>query len=147
MKKIFIAIVLFVSCNTQPKNMSSEAADEIIEADKAMNDLATKEGFYKALLLYADDSVVKPQENEMPVIGKTNLEKYWAGRPDTKDITWFPFKAEAAASGDLGYSFGNWEYVSKDTTMYGFYYTIWKKQADGKWKFIADGGNNTPKPQ
>jgi ketosteroid isomerase-like protein len=146
MKKIFIAAFLIASCNTQPNNMSKQAAGEIIKADKEMSDLAMKEGFHKALLLYADDSVVKPQENELPVIGKTNLEKYWQDKADTKDITWIPFKAEAAASGDIGYSLGNWKYAAKDTTMYGFYYTIWKKQKDGAWKFTVDGGNNSPKP-
>jgi ketosteroid isomerase-like protein len=59
-------------------------------------------------------------------------------------ITWQPFKAEA--SGDLGYTIGNWKYQTKDTIMYGNYCTIWKRQQDGNWKFVFDGGNNTPKP-
>ena len=111
-----------------------------------MNTLAAKEGFYKALLYYADDSVVKPQEGILPVVGKAALEKYWNDKPGTKDISWQPFKAEAAKSGDLGYTLGTWKFTTKDTVMYGMYYTIWKKQADGKWKFTIDGGNNTPKP-
>lgn len=105
-----------------------------------------KEGFHKTLLLYADDSVVKPQEGQLPVIGKQALIKYWAGKDETKDISWSPYKAEASKSGELGYTLGNWKFVTKDTTLYGNYYTIWKKQNDGKWKFIVDGGNNTPSP-
>src|SRR4029077_17985374 len=85
-----------------------------------------------------DDSVVKPQEGELPVIGKPSLEKYWSDKPDTKDISWEPLKVEVARSGDLGYTLGNWKLVSKDTTMYGNYYTIWKKQPDGKWKFTVE---------
>ena len=83
----------------------------------------------------------------MPVIGKTALEKYWSDKPETKDLSWEPYKAEAARSGDWGYSLGNWKLALKDTVLYGNYYTIWKKQADGKWKFTDDGGNNTPKPR
>ena len=146
MKKIIIAVILFASCNTQSKNLSKQAADEIIATDKAMNDLAVKEGFHKALLLYADDSVVKPQEGLLPIIGKTVLGKTWSSEADTKDISWQPFKAEASQSGDLGYTLGNWTFTTKDTIMYGTYYTIWKKQKDGSWKFVADGGNNSPKP-
>jgi len=146
MKKIVMATCLFIACNTQQKDLSQQAAQEIIQTDKDMNELALKEGFYKALLFYADDSVVKPQEGQLPVIGKTALEKYWSNKPDTKDISWEPFKAEAAKSGDWGYTLGNWKYTSKDTIMYGNYYTMWKKQADGKWKFTVDGGNNTPMP-
>jgi len=146
MKKIIAILILFISCNSQPADLSKQAADEIVQADKDMNALASKDGFYKALLVYADDSVVKPQEGQLPVIGKTALEKFWSDKSDTKDISWEPYKAEAARSGELGYTLGNWKLVLKDTTMYGNYYTIWKKQADGKWKFVVDGGNTTPKP-
>ena len=146
MKKIVAAIFLLISCNSQPTDLSKQAADEIVQADKDMNALVSKEGFYKALLAYADDSVVKPQEGELPVIGKAALETYWSDKPDTKDISWQPYKAEASKSGDLGYTLGNWKLVSKDTTLYGNYYTIWKKQPDGKWKFTVDGGNTTPRP-
>ena len=146
MKKIIAIIFLFISCNSQQTDLSQQAADEIVQADKDMNILASKEGFYKALLAYADDSVVKPQEGQLPVIGKSSLEKFWGDKPDTKEISWEPYKAEAARSGDLGYTLGNWKLVSKDTTMYGNYYTIWKKQPNGKWKFTVDGGNSTPKP-
>ena len=146
MKKIIAITFLLISCNSQQTDLHKQAADEIVQADKDMSILASKEGFYKALLAYADDSVVKPQEGQLPVIGKSSLEKFWGDKPDTKEISWEPYKAEAARSGDLGYTLGNWKLVSKDTTIYGNYYTIWKKQLDGKWKFTVDGGNSTPKP-
>ena len=147
MKKIFVLTIIILSCNQANTDLSNKAATEIMQADKDMNILASKEGFYKALLAYADDSVVKPQEGELTVIGKIALEKYWNDKPDTKDISWEPFKAEAARSGELGYTLGNWKFTSKDTILHGYYYTIWKKQPDGKWKFMVDGGNNTPKPE
>jgi ketosteroid isomerase-like protein len=145
MKRIIPIVCLFISCNTNT-DLSKQAAEEIKQADMNMNTLAAKEGFYKALLFYADDSVVKPQEGILPVIGKAALENYWSDKPDTKDISWQPFKAEAAKSGDLGYTLGTWKFRTKDTVMYGMYYTIWKKQNNGTWKFTIDGGNNTPKP-
>ena len=112
-----------------------------------MSDMAAKEGFFKTLLAYADDSVVKPKEGELPVIGKEALTAYLSAKMDTKAITWEPFKAEAAKSGELGYTLGNWKFVTKDSVFYGNYYTVWKKQSDGKWKFVVDGGNNTPPPK
>ncbi len=30
---------------------------------------------------------------------------------------------------------------------YGKYVTIWKKQADGTWKFVVDVGNKSPAPE
>ncbi len=146
MKKIFPIIVLLFSCNQPPTDVSKQATQEIINADKAMSDMAAKEGFHKTLLLYADDSVVKPQEGQLPVIGKQSLIKYWADKDETKNISWSPYKAEASKSGELGYTLGNWKLITKDTTLYGNYYTIWKKQNDGTWKLVVDGGNSTPTP-
>lgn len=146
MKKILFILVLFSGCTSKQIDLSEQSKKEIISADIAMNDLAAKEGFNAALLAYADDSVVKPSEGAFPVIGKENLTKHWAGKEDTKAITWKPFRAEAAKSGELGYTLGNWKFVTKDSTFYGFYYTVWKKQDNGKWKFVVDGGNNTPAP-
>ena len=146
MKKLVLVIVLLSACHTKETDFSKQASQEIINADKAMNLLASKEGFYKALLHYADENVIKPNEGVLPIIGKTALQLTWAEKPVSKEITWEPLLAEASVSGDLGYTFGNWKYTTKDTVMYGNYYTIWKKQTDGAWKFVMDGGNNTPKP-
>jgi len=147
MKKIIAAIILFSACLPKQTDISNRSKKEIISADLAMSDMAAKEGFHKALLAYADDSVVKPSEGEFPVIGKAALAKYWAAKNEITAITWEPYKAEASMSGEIGYTLGNWKFVAKDSTYYGNYYTIWKKQADGKWKFVVDGGNNTPPPQ
>lgn len=147
MKKLFILVLFACSCMPEQKDLSEQSRKEIIDADLAMNDLAAKEGFHQALLAYADDSVVKPEEGKFPIVGKTELTKYWEGRDKMTNITWAPFKAEAAKSGDLGYTLGNWKFATKDTALYGFYYTVWKKQPDGKWKFVIDGGNNTPPRQ
>jgi len=144
MKLLLIPILLITGCAQPAKDLSEPSAKEIRDADIAMNALASKEGFNKALLAYADDNLFKPQENQMPVVGKKALEEHYAGKEGTKSITWAPFEAKAAASGELGYTMGNWKYVDTDTTMYGFYYTIWKKQADGSWKWSVDGGNNMP---
>jgi len=147
MKKIFFGLFLLAACNQKQTDLSKQSVAEIIQTDKAMSDEAAKNGFHKTLLAYADDSVVKPQEGMLPVIGRSALEKFWNDKTDFKELTWEPFKAEAAKSGDIGYTLGNWKLVTKDTTLYGNYYTIWKKQPDGNWKFVVDGGNSTPAPK
>ena len=142
--KVTAGVLMFSGCGTQQIDNSKTAATEIISADKAMSEMAMKEGFYTALLFYADDGVVKPNEGEFPIIGKKALINYWKGKQGPTNISWEPFKAEASISGDLGYTLGNWKIVNKDTILNGNYFTIWKKQSDGKWKFAVDGGNNTP---
>ena len=57
--------------------------------------------------------------------------------------------ADISSSGDLGYTYGTFEFRSKDkdgkpTVDYGKYTSIWKKQADGSWKVALDMGNSSP---
>lgn len=111
-----------------------------------MSVLATKEGFLKALLQYADEDVVKLNEGVLPVVGKNAFIKSVGDKIGTKLLTWEPVKVEASLSGELGYSWGNWKLAERDTTYCGNYFTVWKKQTDGTWKFALDGGNNSPAP-
>ena len=152
MKKLspawFLAICLIIfSCikkDQESLNLSHEARQEIWDADVAMSELAIKEGFHQALLTFGDDNLIKPEEGKYPILDKKSLEDLWNGKEDFKNLSWEPLKADAARSGEMGYTFGNWKMVTDDTTYHGNYYTIWKKQEDGKWKWVFDGGNNTP---
>ena len=146
MKKIIIATMVIISCNAEQPNRSKQAADQIWSADTAMSNLATREGFYQALLKYADDSVIIPREGKLPMIGKSEVAKGWAEKPVIKELVWKPIRAEASQSGEIGYSFGYAIYRGKDTTSYTNYCTVWKKQKDGSWKFVYDAGNNIPAP-
>ncbi len=141
-----LSFLFVLSCTTPPPDLRQQAEREIRAADIAMSTQAVQDGFNHALLAWSDNDVVKYQEGSLPIIGKAALSTLWEGKPDTKAISWKPFKVEAAHSGELGYSLGYWQYVTEDTTLHGNYYTIWKKQADGSWKFVLDGGNGTPAP-
>lgn len=148
MKKIillFLCSAVIASCSNS-KTDKAKAEQEIIKADRDMSALATQEGFLKALLQYADKDVVKLNDGVMPIVGKDAFAKSVGDKTGTKSLTWEPVKVEVAQSGELGYSWGNWKWSEKDTTYYGNYFTVWKKQADGSWKFVLDGGNNTPNP-
>lgn len=142
-----LCLLAITGCTVQPTNHSMSAAMEIMQADKDMCALAAREGFHKALLSYADDSLVKPEEGRFPILGKQALEKLWSQDAGSKSISWAPYRAEASMSGELGYTLGNWKMITSDTTYYGHYFTIWKKHTDGSWKWAVDGGNNTPSPE
>jgi ketosteroid isomerase-like protein len=103
------------------------------------------------LSYYADDAVEVP-DGEGLVRGKTDIAKE-AGYLNNKSnhIAWTPVGADVAAAGDLGYTFGTYEFhgVDKDGTpifAIGKYATIWKLQKDGSWKVVLDMGNSSPTP-
>jgi ketosteroid isomerase-like protein len=60
-------------------------------------------------------------------------------------LDWEPHAAEV--SGDLGYSWGTSTGISRATRQQAFrgkYLTVWKKDAGGNWRMIADMGNQSP---
>lgn len=147
MKKIIIiAAVFMIGCRETKEADPEQLKQELIEADKTMSDLASTLGFNSSILTYADSNIIKLNDGQFPIIGKTAFTASFNKDKDVKTISWSPVNAEVASSGDLGYSWGNWKFIAKDTVYYGNYFTVWKKQADGNWKVALDGGNNTPKP-
>lgn len=63
----------------------------------------------------------------------------YGSRPDkpTPPLVWWPVWAGLAASGDLGFTTGPATFDGKPS---GVYFTVWRRQADGGWKWIYDGG-------
>lgn len=123
---------------------NTSADTELVkQTDKEMSDLAQKDGFFTALKTYASEDMVKFDEGSVPVLGKANYEKTTEGKPGPTTLSWNPEHGEV--SGDLGYTWGKWTYTLPDTVIHGVYVTIWKRQSDGSWKWVLDGGNSTPK--
>jgi ketosteroid isomerase-like protein len=52
-------------------------------------------------------------------------------------LAWWPNLAGISRSGDLGFTTGPAEVNDKRSVHY---FTVWKKQADGAWKWLYDGG-------
>ena len=53
-------------------------------------------------------------------------------------LEWWPNFAGISRSGDLGFTTGG---VAVGGRRTGHYFTIWKKQPDGSWKWVYDGGS------
>lgn len=95
---------------------------------------STREAFVAAL---ADDGLVFAP-------GPTNGKRVWEARPvDKNRLEWAPAVAEVSTSGDLGYTSGPWRFTAAGAeapATTGQYFTVWKKQADGRWKVLIDLG-------
>lgn len=138
-------LVLFCCCKKTALNDTEKRKQEIIKVDEAMSEMAVKQGFNTSILLNADENLVKLEEGKQAIIGKKAFALSFEKDKDLKTISWVPHNAEVAQSGELAYTWGDWQYVAKDTTFYGNYFTVWKKDFNGDWKVVLDGGNNTPK--
>lgn len=56
-----------------------------------------------------------------------------------RSLFWWPAFAGVARSGDLGFTTGPVSFDEARTPR-GHYFTVWRKQPDGSWKWIYDGG-------
>lgn len=133
--------LLSTSCkqkNNLPKKKSTE---EIIKADEAFSDLSKKEGMKKAFIEYIDNDGVLLRPGRPPIIGANAIDFLSQVNDSSYTLTWSPAGAGIAASDDLGYSYGIYKLELKDTVVRGTYVSVWKKQKDGKWKFVLDSGN------
>lgn len=66
----------------------------------------------------------------------------WPVRDNAGYIKWWPLYAGISRDGTLGFTTGAATYgVDKGFTNY---FTIWKKQPDGSWKWLADMGAQAP---
>jgi len=133
----------------QSSRAQNDTADTLRQLEADFMKAAAEHGSQGYLSYYADDAVEVP--NGAPIIqGKVNIAKTM-GFLDQKDnhLTWTPVGADISSSGDLGYTYGTYEFRSKDgkpTVDHGKYTSIWKKQKDGSWKVVLDMGNASAEP-
>jgi ketosteroid isomerase-like protein len=97
---------------------------------------------------FAEDAIV--QAPHLPQMNGIEAVRQWI---DTSmsfpgfAVTWTATSAEVAASGEMGYTYGNFTFHitmpdGSPLDDYGKYATIWKKQADGSWKVAVDSFNS-----
>ena len=67
--------------------------------------------------------------------------------PDTPGValTWSALFTDVSDDGTLGYNYGRYEFRGpgadgKERVSTGFFLTIWKRQADGSWRYVMDTG-------
>jgi len=146
--------VFTLGCTQQQPAPDTRAADEaaIRDADAAWSSAtATKQASAMVAYYDAQGSVFPP--NAPIATGADAVGKVWESLFAIPgfSVGWQPKKVEVARSGDLGYSEGTYELQMNDpkgnaVTDRGKYVVVWKKQADGTWKALADIFNSDLTP-
>ena len=105
--------------------------EAVVAAERAFAAETLAKGFKKGFLAHvaADGILFQPG----PVLARPLLERAPDAPPPGPPLNWWPLWAGIAASGDLGFTTGGANIPVR-------YFTVWKKQPDGSWKWIYDGG-------
>lgn len=138
-----LGIALLTSCSQKVDPAKEKQA--IIDADIAFSRLSEKAGIHQAFLQTIDSSCVLLRANHKPIVGNNAIVALFKKGDDRNyQMTWKPVSAEIAASGDMGFTYGIYEFRVKSDSVKvqkGTYLSIWKKSPEGKWRLWADTGN------
>ncbi|HEX6694395.1 MAG TPA: nuclear transport factor 2 family protein [Longimicrobiales bacterium] len=144
---LFIAFAGSTDANAQGKAQAAnrdEALTKIVATERAFAkfalDSAAQKGFDRYLA--HDAYVFRPRAM------KASEAATRAPLPANLALAWEPEWADASRAGDLGYTTGPWVSGARNNAQadprFGQYLTIWRRQADGTYLGVLDGGVATP---
>lgn len=121
----------------------SDAVRVIVNEETRFAEHARDHGTRAAFLEFlADDAVMF---DPAPVKGKELWEKR---APDNSSLIWSAAFAAVARGTDIGYDTGPWQWrkdkAAAEPDAFGHFVSIWKRQADGRWKVALDYGIDHP---
>lgn len=135
-----LVLMLLWLAMTLPAASPDQLKAELLKADTEFALLTARQGL-DGFVAYLAPDVLKFGEKGSLLTTKEQARASLKKAFDNPgfQLKWKPLGAEVAASGDLGYTWG--EYEAARSGRRGHYLTIWKRQKDGSWKVAADVGN------
>jgi ketosteroid isomerase-like protein len=129
---------------------TAERLAELRRTDAEFSDAASRMGVPASFAAWAAPTGIVVEGAELlvgPDAIRATMANLYAGR----SLAWFPVHATLAESGELGFTLG--EYVSTGRSSagavaqsFGKYLTVWERQPDARWRFVAEGSNRSPAP-
>ena len=146
-----VLIVCFLATTTAAQNKNQvNDLKSMVETERAFSRTSEEKGTRESFAEFiADDGILfRPG----PVLGKKWMQEHPLPASTTRSLlSWQPIFAAVSRAGDLGYTTGPWQFKNdiKDAkpSAFGNFMTVWKKQADGSWKFALDLGISNPEPK
>ncbi len=141
---LFIVSCRFISKKEDSKDDVNIASKiDMMEADRDFSAMSEKEGLRHAYTEFIDSNGVLLRPGSLPMTGGDAMDFLTQSNDTSIIMTWDPKDAMLSSSGDLGYTYGVYSLKANnaDTVIYGSYVTIWKRQQNGKWKFVLQSGN------
>jgi ketosteroid isomerase-like protein len=128
----------------QKKTMEEVFKTEILETEKEFAAMAREKGIAEAFYTFADENAVIKRANDTLIMGKENIRKFYS-KPVFKEatLTWTPDFVDVSGDGMMGYTYGKYNWTSKDgegrlVAHTGVFHTVWKHLPDGTWKYVWD---------
>jgi len=145
MKKVILIILIStIGCNSYNSDSEIEQwKNEILQVEKAFNDMAQRDGLSKAFEYYAAENGEIKRDKKV-IKGKSSIgEWYNEDVKPNESLSWKPTYVDVSKSGDMAYTYGDYTFTSQDSlgivkVSKGIFHTVWKRQKDGLWRFVYD---------
>jgi ketosteroid isomerase-like protein len=128
-----------------------DEARKLRSVDSAFAAMSVARGTAEAFYHYAAPDALSLGGGTNFVVGRDAIrDEQAADAAPGQTLDWKPVASGVGPLGDLGWTVGEYRFTvpRNDTTVsvVGKYLTIWAKQRDGAWRFVADGGSSTVAP-
>ena len=135
MKHIFLALAL-TGCAAMTATEPTVTTAPVIAAERAFAARAGEVAWVPAFREF-----VAPDGQLAGPDGYSDAPVALAEAPDDANrlVFWWPAFAGISHAGDLGFTTGPVS-LDESRTARGHYFTVWRRQPDGSWKWIYDGG-------
>lgn len=144
MRILLIALMSLGACVSAPRLEApapNSSVDPVVAAERAFAADAAQRGWAAAFRSYAaaDATTLSPD----PVDAHEQLAQIEGDGETTLD--WRPAYAGISRGGDFGFTTGPFLFRGRDGIA-GHYFTVWRRQQDGSWKWIFDAGTSVRDP-
>ena len=131
---ILLAVLLLAFA--RPAAAQPAEASHVVAAERAFAADGLAMGLDRSFLKWsAEDAIMIA--GGAPQRAHDLLDPHAVFDPAAPSLAWWPNWAGIAKSGDLGFTTGGVEVGGRRN---GHYFTIWRRQSDGSWKWVYDGG-------
>lgn len=127
--------------------------ESLLDTDRAFSDVSAEQGIAAAYDRYLADDAVQLQDGGAAIYGKAAIMENIRAVVDMAELSlrWEPMDAAVSASGDLGYTWGNYVLEGRDEygelyVVEGKYANFWRGASNGSWQVMLDISNQDELP-
>jgi ketosteroid isomerase-like protein len=115
----------------------------IQDADAAFAKLAVDSGPGIAFARFAAGDAMLLGGRPVPPRGPAEIRAVFEAGP-LSAYSWAPVRALGVAGGGLGFTIGESVVIQNGQASRGKYLTVWRQEADGRWRYVFDLGSARP---
>ena len=145
MKRSLLAAIILSGFSLSAISQTKVEVGAVVSAEENFNKLVERKGIKDGFLAVADPEGIVFKPNAVKINDFYNGIDKQPGK-----LSWQPKFARISANGDLGFTAGPYVYQNgktDDDKVYGDYVSIWRLDAEGKFKLLVDLGIQHPEPE